>query len=79
VQDIQLTVCNDDQYFVFEDLLYQVMLCFNRDTTVAQIARCSSSNPALGILKGKSNTINNVVIYPPNGVIPFYGISMYGK
>lgn len=24
--DVQLTACNDDQYFVFEDVLYQVRL-----------------------------------------------------
>lgn len=23
-KDVQLTACNDDQYFVFEDVLYQV-------------------------------------------------------
>lgn len=25
-KDVQLTATNDDQYFVFEDVLYQVML-----------------------------------------------------
>lgn len=29
-KDIQLTATNDDQYFVFEDILYQVKICFNR-------------------------------------------------
>lgn len=24
-KDVQLTACNDDQYFVFEDVLYQVL------------------------------------------------------
>ncbi|XP_065203977.1 TBC1 domain family member 19 [Planococcus citri] len=76
-KDIQLTVCNDDQYFVFEDLLYQVMLCFSRDTFASNLFRCNGSNPIIGILKGKSNTISNAVIYPPNGVIPFHGFSMY--
>ena len=33
-QDVQLTVSNDDQYFVFEDVIFQIMLCFSRDTEV---------------------------------------------
>ena len=36
LQDVQLTVSNDDQYFVFEDVIFQVMLCFSRDTEVHQ-------------------------------------------
>ena len=36
LQDVQLTVSNDDQYFVFEDVIFQVMLCFSRDTEVRQ-------------------------------------------
>ena len=34
IKDVQLTASNDDQYFVFEDLIYQIMLCFSRDTEV---------------------------------------------
>ena len=34
IKDVQLTAANDDQYFVFEDLLYQILLCFSRDTEV---------------------------------------------
>ena len=37
-QDVQLTVSNDDQYFVFEDVIFQIMLCFSRDTEVDQEA-----------------------------------------
>ena len=29
-----MTGANDDQYFVFEDLILQIMLCFSRDTEV---------------------------------------------
>lgn len=35
-KDVQLTATNDDQYFVFEDVLYQVMLCFSRDPEIAE-------------------------------------------
>lgn len=55
------------------------MLCFSRDTTIANIFRDNSSNPLIGILRGKLNLVNNSVIYPPSGVIPFHGFAMYGK
>lgn len=29
------------------------------------------------ILRGKSNATENTVIYPPNGIVPFHGFSMY--
>ncbi|EFX79137.1 hypothetical protein DAPPUDRAFT_245167 [Daphnia pulex] len=32
--DIQLTASRDEHYFVFEDLIYQVSLCFSRDSYV---------------------------------------------
>ena len=36
-QDVQLTAANDDNYFVFEDMIYQVMLAFSRDTEVTTL------------------------------------------
>ena len=38
-QDVQLTAANDDNYFVFEDMIYQVMLAFSRDTEVTRLSR----------------------------------------
>ena len=35
IKDVQLTAANDDNYFVFEDQIYNTMLCFSRDTEVA--------------------------------------------
>ncbi|KAL0276146.1 UNVERIFIED_CONTAM: hypothetical protein PYX00_003780 [Menopon gallinae] len=65
IKDVQLTASNDDQYFVFEDVLYQVMLCFSRDPEILSVAHHSSSNPI------------NAVAYPPSGIIPFHGFTMY--
>lgn len=45
-KDIQLTATNDDQYFVFEDVLYQVMLCFSRDTEINQALHPCDAPPA---------------------------------
>ena len=34
LRDVQLTAANDDNYFVFEDAVIQVLLAFTRDTEV---------------------------------------------
>ena len=46
IKDVQLTAANDDNYFVFEDVILQVLIAFSRDTAVLQKFRGSCSNPA---------------------------------
>ncbi|XP_073995984.1 TBC1 domain family member 19 isoform X2 [Rhodnius prolixus] len=77
IKDVQLTASNDHQYFVFEDLLYQVMLCFTRDWEILSVFKHSSATPLYGTLKGKVPNVENTVVYPPSGVIPFHGFTMY--
>lgn len=67
-KDIQLTASNDDQYFVFEDVLYQIMLCFSRDSIIADIIQIKQHSH-----KGKYYEA------PPCGIVPFHGICMFGK
>lgn len=78
IKDINLTASNDDQYFVFEDVLYQIMLCFLRD---GEILKKLPNQPAFMQvnIKGKQSTPENSIIFPPSGVIPFHGFTMYGK
>ncbi|CAH0396993.1 unnamed protein product [Chilo suppressalis] len=76
-KDVQLTASNDDQYFVFEDLLYQVMLCFSRDCEVMQQLKGSIGNPLTVTIKGKQTSADSVTVFPPSGVIPFHGFTMY--
>lgn len=79
IKDIHLTASNDDQYFVFEDVLYQVMLCFSRD---GEILKSIPNQSYMQVtLKGKQlpNASDNVMPFPPSGVIPFHGFTMYGK
>ncbi|ELT89515.1 hypothetical protein CAPTEDRAFT_108817, partial [Capitella teleta] len=76
-KDVKLTATNDDQYFVFEDYLYQVLLPFSRDTTILQHFNYSSASPAKSYIRGKLGVDEFAVNYPPNGVIPFHGFSMY--
>ena len=76
-KDVKLTATNDDQYFVFEDYLHQALLIFSRDTQVLKHFRSSSSTPAKSYIRGKLGMEDYAVVYPPNGVIPFHGFSMY--
>uniref|UniRef100_A0A3Q3IHR1 Rab-GAP TBC domain-containing protein n=1 Tax=Monopterus albus TaxID=43700 RepID=A0A3Q3IHR1_MONAL len=61
-KDVKLTASNDDYYFVFEDFLYQVLLCFSRDTAVLEHFKYNSATPPKSYIQG---------------VIPFHGFSMY--
>ncbi|KAG5260751.1 hypothetical protein AALO_G00296060 [Alosa alosa] len=76
-KDVKLTASNDDYYFVFEDFLYQILLCFSRDTTVLEHFNYNSATPPKSYIQGKTEEDGYAVIYPPNGVIPFHGFSMY--
>ncbi len=44
---------------------------------VAELFSCGSSNPAKAVLRGKTSLSENLVIYPPNGIIPFHGLAMF--
>ncbi|KAK1889610.1 TBC1 domain family member 19 [Dissostichus eleginoides] len=76
-KDVKLTASNDDYYFVFEDFLYQVLLCFSRDTAVLEHFKYNSATPPKSFIQGKGEDEECAVVYPPNGVIPFHGFSMY--
>uniref|UniRef100_A0A3P8ZWK3 Rab-GAP TBC domain-containing protein n=1 Tax=Esox lucius TaxID=8010 RepID=A0A3P8ZWK3_ESOLU len=76
-KDVKLTASNDDYYFVFEDYLYQVLLCFSRDTAVLDHFSYNSATPPKSYIQGRVGEEEFAVVYPPNGVIPFHGFSMY--
>ena len=56
----------------------QVLLPFSRDTYVLEHFKHSSSSPSKSFIRGKLSIPGFDVIYPPNGVIPFHGFTMYG-
>lgn len=67
-------VSNDHNYFVFEDLLHDVMLVFSRDEWVEMNAAASSQKQfALSTQMGQK--IGG--IFPPCGVVPFRGLVLY--
>lgn len=76
-KDVKLTATNDDQYFVFEDYLYQILLPFTRDTDVLKHFDRNSASPPKSYIRGKLGVEEFAVVYPPNGVIPFHGFAMY--
>ncbi|CAG2235123.1 TBC1 domain family member 19 [Mytilus edulis] len=78
-KDVKLTATNDDQYFVFEDFLYQVLLPFSRDTFVLNHFSQNSATPPKSYIRGKLGVEEFSVLYPPNGVIPFHGFAMYER
>uniref|UniRef100_A0A8C5V454 TBC1 domain family member 19 n=1 Tax=Microcebus murinus TaxID=30608 RepID=A0A8C5V454_MICMU len=66
-KDVKLTASNDDYYFVFEDYLYQVLLCFSRDTSVLSHFAYNSASPPKSYIRGKLGLEEYAVFYPPNG------------
>ncbi|XP_063519657.1 TBC1 domain family member 19 isoform X3 [Pongo pygmaeus] len=65
-KDVKLTASNDDYYFVFEDYLYQVLLCFSRDTSVLSHFAFNSASPPKSYIRGKLGLEEYAVFYPPN-------------
>lgn len=85
-KDVQLTATNDDQYFVFEDVLYQVMLCFTRDPEINESIQSCDTSPNPGATStqpptngGGHNSAKVKPQYdgPPSGIVPFHGICMF--
>ena len=74
-----MTAVNDDQVFVFEDMLYQVLLLFARDTHVLKCFENNSIQVYKSHVKSKlANDQYRQLNYPPNGFIPIDGFSMIG-
>ena len=73
-RDVQLTAGNDDQYFVFAELLRATLLRFLRHTAPLQALAPLAGRPARACAAGAADTR---LAYPPCGVVPFHGFSMY--
>jgi len=76
MKDVRLTATNDDSFFVFEDVLYQVLLVFSRDTWLLNHFKHSPAAPPKSYIKGKLGLEEYSVYYPPSGIFPFHGFSM---
>lgn len=60
--------------------MFKVLLLFSRDTQIQECFPTSASGcqPARSFIKKKFAAEECSVVYPPNGIIPFYGFSMLG-
>lgn len=56
----------------------QVMLCFSRDSEVQSILKSVLGAPMSTTIKGKQLGVDCTINFPPSGVIPFHGFTMYG-
>ncbi|XP_037071442.1 TBC1 domain family member 19-like [Pollicipes pollicipes] len=74
-RDVQLTAGNDDQYFVFAEQLRATLLRFLRHTEPLAALAALPAQPARAAAAGASP--DDHVAYPPCGVVPFHGFSMY--
>lgn len=71
------TFCDDPRYFVFEDVLLSVALCFSRDATILEEALYLIHKPILGFLNftTKTKTLTPRHASPLNGIQPFLGLA----
>ena len=54
-QDVKKTAANDDNYFVFEDIMHQVLLCFLHDSSLIQHFQHLSPTPFKACYKGTTS------------------------
>uniref|UniRef100_A0A3B3C1W9 TBC1 domain family, member 19 n=1 Tax=Oryzias melastigma TaxID=30732 RepID=A0A3B3C1W9_ORYME len=64
-------------YLIYKVSSSLVLLCFSRDTAVLEHFKYNSATPPKSYVHGKVGNEEFAVLYPPNGVIPFHGFSMY--
>lgn len=74
VYDVQ-TVVDDPKFFVFEDELKEVALCFARDEWIRNEAQYKIHNPLTGLLDAAH--FPSTAAVPPCAVQPFLGLALY--
>jgi hypothetical protein len=74
MQDVRMTSANDEHFFVFEDVLHQVILALSRDV---RLLNHKEQTCLKSYIRGKLGNVDYMVTYPPSGIVPFYGFSLY--
>ncbi|KAG4085115.1 hypothetical protein H8356DRAFT_1317682 [Neocallimastix lanati (nom. inval.)] len=80
IQNDVKQIQNDDSYFIFEDILSQVMYYWTRDNWLIPKVYQNKNVNNYGNTEGyfEPYTDNKIgKLYPPNGIIPIWGISSY--
>lgn len=65
--------CNDDKYFIFQDIIEQTIFPFFRDRQVMEMIKSRPHAPIVGI----AGTDRIVGAYPPAGLLPCMKFSAY--
>lgn len=65
--------CNDDKYFIFQDMMEDCVLRFFRDRQVLENLKSKPHAPIVGI----AGTDRIVGAYPPCGVLPCFKFTAY--
>ncbi|KAJ3196696.1 hypothetical protein HK101_008035 [Irineochytrium annulatum] len=68
---------NDDTYFVFEDIVRDIMIIWSRDEWVHQRTTAARIPGTEGEPQIKGRWSFPIKGYPPNGVLPFCGVSSF--
>ena len=68
-----MILCNDDKYFIFQDMIENCVMTFFRDRQVIDMMK---SKPHATVIC-TSSTERIIGAYPPNGVIPIKKFSAY--
>lgn len=75
--DVKKLANADDSFFVFEDIIKEVMLLLTRDVRVIKTKACPIEpcvgTPVAGSPPGDAGPLH----YPPSGVLPFRGMAYY--
>jgi hypothetical protein len=58
--------CNDDKFFIFQDIIEQCVMLFFRDKQVMDNVKIKPHAPVVGV----AGTDRIVGAYPPNGILP---------
>lgn len=59
-------------------MFLQVLLCFSRDHEILKSLPNQTTFMQVPV-KGKQSSTENTIAFPPSGVIPFHGFTMYCK
>ena len=65
--------CNDDKFFIFEDMIEVCVNAFFRDKYVLDNIKCKPHTPVVGV----AGSDRIVGAFPPSGIVPCLSFSSY--
>jgi len=68
-----LDICNDDKYFIFQDMIESGVMFFFRDKQIPEMLKSKPHTPVIAV----AGSDKQVGPYPPSSVIPCHRFSRY--